>query len=95
MADYGKVNLRELEGFQTKLQHLAKTLDEYYNVLSRVLHATKQNWRDQKFDEFDKDFHRYKEEIKKISDEYKTWATRYLQQEIDNVKDFKNISRVQ
>ena len=56
----------------------------------RTMKLTGQNWRDNKYVEFEREFRRYQDEIKNISEEYKTWALNYLQKEIDNIIDFGN-----
>lgn len=92
---YGIVRLEDLEQFQKDILQLSRVLDEYYNLVSRTLQATSQNWRDIKFTEFERDFRKYKDEIKNISEEYRTWAQQYLQTEIDNVKAFTKVKGVQ
>jgi len=77
------VSSEELKNFQTKLRQLAKTLDEYYNVLSNGLHALNDKWKDAKFDEFDREFKAHKEKIKQISEKYEQWATGHLQRKIE------------
>lgn len=90
MAEYGHVRLKDLEEFQLRILKLSQTLDEYHSLVIHTLQQTGQNWRDNKFMEFERGFRKYKDEIKKISEEYRTWATKYLQKEIDNIRDFDN-----
>lgn len=88
MDVYGNVQLRELEDFQHNLLQLSAVLEDYYKLVSTTLRVTAQNWRDSKFDEFERDFRRYKEEINSISEDYRQWANGYLQNTIDNIADF-------
>ncbi len=90
MAEYGDVRLKELQDFQSDILKLSNVLEQYYELVIRTMKMTGQNWRDNKFIEFDKEFRRYQEEIQIISEEYKTWALNYLQKEIDNIIDFES-----
>ncbi|MDE6809492.1 MAG: hypothetical protein K2J42_05320 [Muribaculaceae bacterium] len=95
MSEFGIVTLRDLEEFQGELKKLSTVLDNYYNTVSRGLQITGQTWRDNKFEEFERDFRKYKEEIKRISEEYYRWASGYLQEEIDHVREFNNVRSVE
>ncbi len=88
MEIYGNVQLRELEDFKHNLLKLSAVLEDYYKLVGTTLRLTSQNWRDSKFDEFERDFRRYKEEINSISNDYRQWANGYLQETIDIIKDF-------
>ncbi len=90
MAEYGDVRLKELQDFQSNILKLSKVLEQYHELVIRTIKMTGQNWRDNKFIEFEKEFRRYQDEIQTISEEYKTWALNYLQKEIDNVSDFES-----
>lgn len=88
MAEYGDVRLSELEDFQSKILKLSNVLKQYHELVMYTMKMTGQNWRDSKFVEFEREFRRYQDEITTISEEYKTWARGYLQEEIDRVRDF-------
>lgn len=88
MEIYGNVQLRELEDFKHNLLKLSAVLEDYYKLVGTTLRLISQNWRDSKFDEFERDFRRYKEEINSISNDYRQWANGYLQETIDIIKDF-------
>lgn len=90
MADFGDVRLRELQDFQSKILKLSSVLRQYHELVMHTMKMTGQNWRDNKFMEFEREFRKYQDEIHTISEEYKTWALNYLQKEIDNVSDFLN-----
>lgn len=90
MAEFGDVRLNDLQNFQSRILKLSKVLDRYHELVVRTMKLTGQNWRDNKYVEFEREFRRYQDEIKNISDEYKTWALNYLQKEIDNIIDFGN-----
>lgn len=92
MAEFGDVRLAELEDFQSKILKLSRVLEKYHMLVVQTMKVVGHNWKDNKFEEFEKEFRRYQEEIKNISEEYKIWANCYLQKEIDNVKDFQGIS---
>lgn len=89
MAEYGDVRLKELQDFQSNILKLSKVLEQYYELVIRTMKMIGQNWRDNKFIEFENEFRRYQNEIQTISEEYRTWALNYLQKEIDNVIDFE------
>lgn len=90
MAEFGDVRLNDLQNFQSRILKLSKVLDRYHELVVRTMKLTGQNWRDNKYVEFEREFRRYQDEIKNISEEYKTWALNYLQKEIDNIIDFGN-----
>lgn len=90
MAEFGDVRLNDLQNFQSRILKLSKVLDRYHELVVRTMKITGQNWRDNKYIEFEREFRQYQDEIKNISDEYKTWALDYLQKEIDNIIDFGN-----
>lgn len=90
MAEFGDVRLNDLQYFQSRILKLSKVLDRYHELVVRTMKLTGQNWRDNKYVEFEREFRRYQDEIKNISEEYKTWALNYLQKEIDNIIDFGN-----
>jgi len=90
MAEFGDVRLNDLQNFQSRILKLSKVLDRYHELVVRTMKITGQNWRDNKYIEFEREFRQYQDEIKNISDEYKTWALNYLQKEIDNIIDFGN-----
>lgn len=66
MAEYGDVRLKELQDFQSDILKLSNVLEQYYELVIRTMKMTGQNWRDNKFIEFDKEFRRYQEEIQII-----------------------------
>jgi len=90
MAEFGDVRLNDLQNFQSRILKLSKVLDRYHELMVRTMKLTGQNWRDNKYVEFEREFRRYQDEIKNISEEYKTWALNYLQKEIGNIIDFGN-----
>ncbi len=90
MADFGDVRLSELQDFQSKILKLSSVLRQYHELVMHTMKMTGQNWRDNKFMEFEREFRKYQDEIRIISEEYRTWALNYLQKEIDNVSDFLN-----
>ncbi len=90
MAEFGDVRLNDLQNFQSRILKLSKVLDRYHELVVRTMKIAGQNWRDNKYVEFEREFRQYQDEIKNISEEYKTWALNYLQKEIDNIIDFGN-----
>lgn len=90
MADFGDVRLSELQDFQSKILKLSSVLRQYHELVMHTMKMTGQNWRDNKFMEFEREFRKYQDEIQIISEEYRTWALNYLQKEIEIVEDFGN-----
>ena len=92
MADQQDIIIKSEDAisFQTKLNNLSKTLEDYYQVLGQNLRAVNDKWRDQKFDEFDREFWASKEKIKSIAEDFRNFANGHLQQKIDEAKEYEN-----
>lgn len=76
-------DVNELISFKSELIRLSDKLDNIYNFLKRDLTELSYTWQDRKFIEFDQSFASKKEEIRKISESYRTWANTSLQKTID------------
>lgn len=80
-------DVADLISFKAELVSLSDELDNIYNFLKSDLTELSYNWQDRKFIEFDQNFSPKKEEIRKISESYRTWANTSLQKTIDALKD--------
>lgn len=78
-------DVADLISFKAKLIRLSDELDNIYNFLKSDLTELSYNWQDRKFIEFDQNFAPKKEEIRKISESYRTWANTSLQKTIDEL----------
>lgn len=80
-------DVADLISFKAELIRLSDELDNIYNFLKSDLTELSYNWQDRKFIEFDQNFAPKKEEIKKISESYRTWANTSLQRTIERLID--------
>lgn len=80
-------DVADLISFKAELIRLSDELDNIYNFLKSDLTELSYNWQDRKFIEFDQNFAPKKEEIRKISESYRTWANTSLQKTIDSLID--------
>lgn len=80
-------DVADLISFKAELIRLSDELDNIYNFLKSDLTELSYNWQDRKFFEFDQSFAPKKEEIRKISESYRTWANTSLQSTIDILID--------
>lgn len=89
MNRYGSnvADVADLISFKSELIRLADELDNIYSFLKSDLTELSYNWQDRKFIEFDQNFAPKKEEIRKISESYRTWANTSLQRTIDSLID--------
>lgn len=80
-------DVADLISFKAELIRLSDELDNIYNFLKSDLTELSYNWQDRKFIEFDQNFAPKKEEIRKISESYRTWANTSLQRTIEILID--------
>ncbi len=81
------VEVADLISLKSELIRLSDELDNIYSFLKSDLTELSYNWQDRKFIEFDQNFAPKKEEIRKISESYRTWANTSLQKTIDALID--------
>jgi hypothetical protein len=82
-ASLTKVSSKQLINLQTQLIQLSKNLLECYDTLSYGLKNLNEDWKDDKFDEFNTEFNSNKEQIREIGEKYQEWATTYLPPRIE------------
>jgi hypothetical protein len=82
-ASLVKVSSKQLITLQTELNQLSKNLLECYDTLSCDLRGLGEDWRDDKFEEFNTEFKESKEKIREIGEKYEQWANSYLPPRIE------------
>jgi len=82
-ASLTKVSSKQLINLQTQLVQLSKNLLECYDTLNYGLNALSEDWRDDKFEEFNTEFKESKEKIREIGEKYEEWANSYLPPRIE------------
>ncbi|MCL2073471.1 MAG: hypothetical protein FWH18_06110 [Marinilabiliaceae bacterium] len=83
------VSSKQLEVLQTELIQLSINLKNTYEELSFQLKGLAEDWKDDKYDEFDNEFKSSREEIIEISEKYENWANSYLPPRIDITKEYE------
>jgi hypothetical protein len=82
-ASLTQVSSQQLKNLQTQLIQLSKNLLECYDTLCYGLKNLNEDWKDDKFDEFNTEFKDSKEKIREIGEKYQEWATTYLPPRIE------------
>lgn len=87
-----QVSSEQLEVLQTELKQLSANLMETYETVSLGLKNLSEDWKDDKYDEFEQEFKSSKEEIKEIAEKYEQWADTYLPPRIEIIKQSEGVS---
>lgn len=87
-----KVSSNQLEELQNQLNQLAEELKETYDLVCNGLKELNEDWRDEKFDEFDREFNSSRQEISDISDRFKEYANQYLPPFIEKTRKIENFN---
>lgn len=82
-----QVSASSLETLQADLNILSEKLLDCYELLSSEISELNQDWKDEKFDEFEGEFRSHKEKIREIAEKYKEWANSYLPPRIELAKE--------
>lgn len=82
-----QVSASSLETLQADLNNLSEKLLDCYELLSSEISELNQDWKDEKFDEFEGEFRSRKEKIREIAEKYKEWANSYLPPRIELAKE--------
>ncbi|MDR2824651.1 MAG: hypothetical protein LBB41_05570 [Prevotellaceae bacterium] len=90
-ASLTQVSSQQLINLQEQLIQLSKNLLETYDTLCYGLKNLNEDWKDDKFDEFNTEFNSSKEQIREIGEKYQDWATTYLPPRIELTKKAENI----
>ncbi len=86
-ATLTQVSSEQLIVLQAELKQLSKNLLETYDTLSQGLKNLNEDWKDDKYDEFEQEFKSSKEEIREIAMKYEQWANSYLPPRIEVTKE--------
>lgn len=89
MENKVKVSVGQLIELQSSLKKLSQNLMETYDSLNSALKILSEDWKDDKFDEFETEFRSSKEDIKIIAENYMQWANSYLQDRINELQDYQ------
>jgi uncharacterized protein YukE len=87
-----QVNSEQLITLQTELKQLSRNLFETYDTLSTGLKNLNEDWKDDKYDEFEQEFKSSKEEIREMAEKYEEWANAYLPPRIEITQEAERIS---
>ncbi len=82
-ATLTQVSSEQLIVLQTELKQLSKNLMETYETVSLGLKNLSEDWKDDKYEEFEQEFKSSKEEIREIAEKYEQWANSYLPPRIE------------
>lgn len=87
-----EVSSKALIELQANLISLSKELKELYDILCNNMSALSEDWRDEKFSEFEEGFRPSKELILELSEKYAQWANQYLPPRIEATIEIENSS---
>lgn len=85
-----EVSSKALISLQGDLNNLSNNLKELYELLAQAMSSLNEDWRDEKFDEFEMEFRSSKELIIELSDKYREWANQYLPPRIELIIEAEN-----
>lgn len=83
------VSSKSLRQLQTDLISLSERLQEIYDLLKTNETKLAEDWRDDKYDEFEEDFKYSREKITEMSKRYDYWANGYLPPIIEIVEEYE------
>lgn len=87
-----EVSSKALIELQASLISLSKDLKELYDVLCNNMSALSEDWRDEKYNEFEEGFRPSKELILELSEKYAEWANQYLPPRIEAIIEIEKSS---
>ena len=87
-----KVSSKQLEELQLQLNELADEIKETYELVCNGLKDLNEDWKDQKYEEFEKEFNGSKQEIMEISERFKHYANQYLPPFIEQTRKIENFN---
>ena len=91
-ATLTQVSSEQLIALQTELKQLSKNLMETYDTVSLGLKNLSEDWKDDKYDEFEQEFKSSREEIREIAEKYEEWADKYLLPRIELTQEAERVS---
>lgn len=84
-----EVSSEALISLQGDLNNLSQKLQDLYEELQCAMSSLHEDWRDEKYDEFEEEFRSSKEMISELSDKYKEWANGYLPPRIEIIQEIE------
>ena len=85
------VTSQDLEVLRDEIIALSKNQGEIYELISDGMKRVGEEWKDEKYVEFETEFRPRMEEILEISERYHEWATKILQPKIDVLKEAEGV----
>ena len=86
-----RVTSQDLEVLRDEIIALSKNQGEIYKLISDGMKRVSEEWKDEKYVEFETEFRPRMEEILEISKRYHEWATKILQPKIDALKEVEGV----
>lgn len=84
-----RVKSEDLQEVQTALVNLSKVLTDIDGNIALALQRVHDEWKDELFDGFKEIYDKYKQSVVDIANEFNTFATRPLQEKINQVIDIE------
>ncbi len=81
-----RVTAEDLEVLKDEIIALSKDMGEIYEVISGGMKLLSEDWKDEKYVEFETEFRPRMEEILEISKRYHEWATKILPPKIEIIR---------
>lgn len=85
-----EVSSKALIDLQGDLNNLSDNLQNLYEMLAMAMSTLNEDWKDEKYDEFEQEFRSSKELICELSDKYRVWANQYLPPRIELIIEAEN-----
>ena len=89
-----RVKIEDLQEVQTALIDLSKTLTDIDGNIALALQRVHEDWKDDMYDSFKETYDNYKQRVVAIAEEYKEFATKPLQQKIDDLIDVEGKGKI-
>lgn len=87
-----KVSSKELISLQSQLLKLSADILEVNNTLAHGLKNLHDRWKDNKYEEFNREFQAEQKKIIDIAEKYKNWANQYLPPRIESAQQAENFN---
>lgn len=82
-----EVSSKALISLQGDLNNLSQKLQDLYERLQSAMSYLHEDWRDEKYDEFEEEFRSSREMIDELSARYKDFANKYLPPRIKKIQE--------
>lgn len=88
-SSHAEVTSVALVDLQSKVLSLSRDIHEMYEFISDNLRVLGEEWRDEKFAEFDENFRMTRVQVEEIAERYDKWAKGPLQKVINDVVTYE------